>query len=90
MQADLFKWNKQMNFLKGSVVFAFLLGIGISTIFGVKNLVNAQTQVSEPIIGQMPPTTKSPIGNNVGLEELTALHTQWASFFACKRSQISI
>lgn len=69
----LFKWSKQMNFLKGSVVFAFLLGIGISTIFGVKNLGNAQTQVSEPIIGQMPPTTKSPIGNNVGLEELTAL-----------------
>lgn len=62
-----------MNFLKGSVVFAFLLGIGISTIFGVKNLVNAQTQVSEPVLGQMPPTTKSPIGNNLGLEELTAL-----------------
>jgi hypothetical protein len=62
-----------MNFLKGSVVFAFLLGIGISTIFGVKNSGNAQTQGSEPIIGQMPPTTKSPIGNNVGLDELTAL-----------------
>ena len=62
-----------MNFLKGSVVFAFLLGIGISIIFGVKNLGNAQTPVSEPRIGQIPPTTKSPIGNNLGLEELTAL-----------------
>jgi hypothetical protein len=61
-----------MIFLKGSAVFAFLLDIGISTIFGVKNSGNAQTPGSEPIIGQMPPTTKSPIGNNVGLDELTA------------------
>jgi len=62
-----------MSLFKGSAALAFLVGIGASTIFGVKHVGNAQEQGSEPIISQMPPTTKSPIGNRLGLDELTAL-----------------
>lgn len=62
-----------MNLFKGSAALAFLVGIGVSTIFGVKHVGNAQEQRSEPIISQMPPTTKIPIGNRLGLDELTAL-----------------
>ena len=62
-----------MNLFKGSAAFAFLVGIGVSTIFGVKHMGNAQEKGSEPIISQMPPTTKIPIGNRRGLDELTAV-----------------
>lgn len=62
-----------MNFFKSSVIFAFLVGIGISIMFGVKHVGNAQTQNSEAVIGQFPPTTKSPIGRSLGLDELKAL-----------------
>jgi hypothetical protein len=40
-----------MNFLKSPLVFVFLVSVGISTIFGVKNSGNAQVQGTEPTLG---------------------------------------